>query len=450
MSRTLTEAALSTENARKSLPEGTHWRGLNADVHLGYRKQKRGGKWLVRWYQGEQKYKQETFGTADDGKLLADGVNCFSYEQAKAEAARIVSLARADELASIDGPAPTIRIAVEEYASARDERETAQQRGKRGRGDARQRLTKHVLSAPVANIALHALAELDLVRWRAALPKGLAESTVRRVVNDFKAALNAAAVKYRSRLPAELAVIIKNGFASKFAETPTARDKSALPDGDIRRILIATAAIDTRDGWDGDLLRMVAVLAATGARFSQVSRMMVGDVQLAQSRLMVPTSRKGRGTKKASHIATRVGDDVLETLRPAVAGRRAKDPLLERWRHKQSKGSGSQGPQWVRDKRGPWLNATELTRPWQAIITAAGLPADVVPYALRHSSIVRQLRTGLPVRLVAALHDTSTIMIESHYSAAIIDALDALSAGAVVPLMPPVEDNVRQLRGPVR
>ncbi|ODT22162.1 MAG: hypothetical protein ABS35_15515 [Kaistia sp. SCN 65-12] len=447
MSRTLVEAALSTENARKALPEGTHWRGINADVHLGYRKQKRGGKWLVRWYQGAQKYKQETIGTADDGKLQADGVTCLNYEQAKGQAVRVVSLRRADELASIDGPAPTVKSAVEVYLVARDARERSRQAGEVGlRGDARQRLTKHVLSAPVAGVALHSLTESDLEKWRAALPMNLATTTVRRIVNDFKAALNAAAVKNRARLPAEISVVIKNGLMTEGAETPTARDKSALPDGDIRRILIAAADIDARDGWDGDLLRIVGVLAATGARFGQVSRMLVGDVQLSQSRLMVPTSRKGRGAKKASHVATRVGEDVLETLRPAVAGRRAKETLLERWRHKQTARTDTQGPKWVRDKRGPWANAAELARPWLEIVTAAGLPADVVPYALRHSSIVRQLRNGLPVRLVAALHDTSTRMIESHYSAAIIDALDELSAGAVVPLMPAATDNVRRLR----
>jgi hypothetical protein len=36
--------------------------------------------------------------------------------------------------------------------------------------------------------------------------------------------------------------------------------------------------------------------------------------------------------------------------------------------------------------------------------------------ALRHSSIVRQLLVGLPVRVVAANHDTSVIMIERTYS----------------------------------
>ena len=125
MSKTLTEAALSTPNARKGLPEGNHWRGLNADVHLGYRKQKRGGRWLVRWYRGDQKYKQTTIGTADDGKLEANGVDCLSFEQAKTKAARVVSQARADEIASVDGPAPTVALAVQAYIEAQDAREKA-------------------------------------------------------------------------------------------------------------------------------------------------------------------------------------------------------------------------------------------------------------------------------------------------------------------------------------
>jgi hypothetical protein len=37
-------------------------------------------------------------------------------------------------------------------------------------------------------------------------------------------------------------------------------------------------------------------------------------------------------------------------------------------------------------------------------------------YALRHSSIVRQLLAGVPVRIVAAGHDTSVKMIEHTYS----------------------------------
>jgi hypothetical protein len=69
-----------------------------------------------------------------------------------------------------------------------------------------------------------------------------------------------------------------------------------------------------------------------------------------------------------------------------------------------------------------------LTRPWPAIVSRAGLAAGTIPYALPHSSIVRGLRAGLPVRLAVALHDASSAMIERHYAAFIVDAMDELAA----------------------
>ena len=55
-------------------------------------------------------------------------------------------------------------------------------------------------------------------------------------------------------------------------------------------------------------------------------------------------------------------------------------------------------------------------------------------YALRHSSIVRGLRAGLPIRLVAALHDTSSAMIEAHYAAYIVDVTEDLARRASLSL----------------
>ncbi|MGI6854347.1 tyrosine-type recombinase/integrase [Mesorhizobium sp. 1B3] len=444
MSKTLTEAAVSTRNARSKLSKGVHWRGLNADVHLGYRKGKRAGRWLVRWYVGNQKYQQETIGAADDA-LEADGKDCLTFDQAKARALETVKDRKAEARASEDGPAATVRSVVEAYIGAREAREESQTGEAPKKRDAKNRLTKHVLSAEIAEIALHALTETDLEKWKSGLSTNLAQDTVQRLINDFKAALNAGALKHRKNLAAEIPLVIKNGLKAGEASAPTARDKQALPDAEIRRIIQAAREVDEAEGWEGDLLRLVVLLAATGGRFSQARRNCVADVQAAQGRLMMPVSRKGRGKKKVSHIAVRVGEDVIAELRPAIAGRRGAEPLLERWRHKQVPGANGR-PQWVRDRRGPWLNASELTRPWQQIIEKAGLSADVVPYALRHSSIVRQLRAGLPVRLVAALHDTSSEMIEAHYAAAIVDALDSLAAGAVVPLVDPDERKVIPLR----
>ncbi len=139
--------------------------------------------------------------------------------------------------------------------------------------------------------------------------------------------------------------------------------------------------------------------------------------------------------------------DVLARLRPLVAGRRGHERLLLRWHHRQEAGDKAMGklPTWVRTERRPWATASELARPWRAALKAAELPADLVPYSLRHSSIVRGLRAGLPVRLVAAAHDTSVAMIEKHYGAFIVDAAEDLLRRAAVPLAPPAAVEVRDL-----
>ena len=61
MSKTLTEAQITTAKARSRLELGVHWRRLDAEAHLGYRKGKRGGVWLVRWRNHHEggNYKQE-------------------------------------------------------------------------------------------------------------------------------------------------------------------------------------------------------------------------------------------------------------------------------------------------------------------------------------------------------------------------------------------------------
>ena len=232
---------------------------------------------------------------------------------------------------------PTVRSAVEAYVGMRDARERAQDRP---RGDAKNRLARHVLADDIAELPLHELTEAHLVRWTERRPSQLSPSTVRRITNDLKAALNMAAKKHRAQLPAEMATIIKHGLAIMEASSPEARDGAALSDADVRRVIEAAREVDAEGGWEGDLFRLVLTLASTGARFSQVARLRVADLQVTQGRIMVPTSRKGRGVKKLSHIGVRVGDDVIEALRPAVAGRHGNELLLQRWRHRQVKGDG--------------------------------------------------------------------------------------------------------------
>jgi len=438
MAKRVREVALSTRTARLRLAprHQPYFRLLVDGLHLGYRRsavQGRAGAWLARRYRSAGRYETRHLGAADDTPdVPADGVAVLTFDQAQAAAREWFRQQLAAERAlRAAEEAPTVRRAVESYVAARKARHPEAGR------DAELRLTHHVLAAPVADLPLLALTEADLHRWRGALRRGgrgaraeappLAPATLARLLNDLRAALTAAARK--AKAPADVFTTIKEGLRAP--EKPDrARPKQVLSDADVRRLVQAAQA------QDADFGALVLVLAATGARLNQVARLTVADFQPEARRLMVPASRKGKGEKQVTHIAVPLPDDVVAALRSLAAGRAGYEPLLLRWHHRQVKGDKATGaaPRWERVDRRPWGDAAHLVRPWRAALKAAGLPANLVPYCLRHSSIVRGLRAGLPVRLVAAAHDTSAAMVEKHYGAFIVDATEDLLRRAVVSL----------------
>ena len=105
-------------------------------------------------------------------------------------------------------------------------------------------------------------------------------------------------------------------------------------------------------------------------------------------------------------------------LRGVVAGRTGSNPLL------------------VKPSGAPW-NKSDHSRLFRRATKGAGQdPSEVTIYALRHSSIVRQLLAGVPVRVVAANHDTSVTMLERTYSRHIGDHSDALARAALLDTTP--------------
>ena len=98
--------------------------------------------------------------------------------------------------------------------------------------------------------------------------------------------------------------------------------REVLDADQVRRIIAASIALEE------DFGRLVVLLAATGARFSQLARMSVGDVQAEHSRLMIPQSFKGR-KRQLQYIRVQVGADTLAALRPVTEGRALSAPLLE-------------------------------------------------------------------------------------------------------------------------
>ena len=114
MSKTLTEAQVTTAKARSRLELGVHWRRLDAEAHLGYRKGKQGGIWFVRWRNHHEggNYKQVPVGVANDiNDKPADGI--LTFGQAVRTAREAVARARTEAASQAAGPAPTVRSAVE-------------------------------------------------------------------------------------------------------------------------------------------------------------------------------------------------------------------------------------------------------------------------------------------------------------------------------------------------
>ena len=429
MGRRLKEETITTRTARLGLASGLYWRSLDPDVHLGYRKGKRTGSWIVRWRNGTG-YRQAPLATADD-IFEADGAKVLSYGQATTACRVHVASSRADERMASAGPIPTVKTACQAYSAGIETRQPTL--GGKPSKISRSRLQTHVLADMIlGGMDLHALKSSHIQDWKTRLrEKQLAETTVRRIANDFRAALNAAGVSHRAVLPLEFSTEMQDGFRITNNDPVAESDRPniILSDDDVRGVIVAAKQIDDECGWDGHLHQLVTGLAATGARYSQIARVAVSDFQPTLNRILIPSSNKGRGNRKRPPIAIRIGDDVISKLASQSRGRHASDLLFKRWAYKRTAGI-----KWEKEKLRGWL-PSELTKPFAAIATRAGLSEDVTAYSLRHSSIVRGLRANLPVRLVAAIHDTSSDMIEKYYSAFIVDALGAAAAAAIIPLI---------------
>ena len=357
MAKTLVEAQITTAKARSRLELGVHWRRLDAEAHLGYRKGKRSGAWFVRWrnHHDGANYKQSPVGIANDvNDKPAEGT--LTFEQAVTQAREHVTRSRTEAAAQAAGPVPTVRTAVETYIKERNARDS-RRAGREVRSDAGHRLRRYVLgqeergsqeaveAASLAAIYLHALQEDDLLTWREDLPVELKATTKQRLMNDLKAGLIAAWPRLsteQKKLNPTFLSIVKDGFKAERIddddEVSVARDNQILTDAQVGTLLRAAREIDGEHGFEGDLYRIVVCLAATGARFAQVRRMRVSDAQRKEQRLMVPGSYKGRGGNGGS-VPVPVGKDVIDVLLPALLGRPREAPLFERWSHEQEAGS---------------------------------------------------------------------------------------------------------------
>jgi hypothetical protein len=156
---------------------------------------------------------------------------------------------------------------------------------------------------------------------------------------------------------------------------------------------------------------LVAVIAAVGARLSQVARLRVIDLEANRPdcRVQMPCSKKGR-TRKMMHAPVPIPRWLADLLVRECEGRGPEEPLLRR----------ADGAPWPFGYR---ARHQDLLR---AAAGGAKLDPTLTLYWLRHSSIKRSLLAGTPIAITAKLHDTSVKMVEAHYGRFVLDLADQI------------------------
>jgi hypothetical protein len=394
MARRVRSTDLETRSGRLrlSIRKKPYAAKIMRGVHLLYRRNKTAGTWAVRVVRGDEDW-TERLGTADDYDE-ADGKNVLTYWQAQDRARE---QARVGKAMGDD----TIKARVEQYKT---------DLVNRGHDPKNASRVLFHLSAKLANkVVTGSSLSDDLAAFRDEVAKKVKPATFDRITNAFKAALNGAADREPERITAR---------PWKTALKAIGRDeeeaRNVILDDPDRRTLRGAAY---RNSNEFGLL--IDVLDETGSRPSQVVRLQSDDVQAdfidpktkkRQPRLMMPVSRKGSGKKKITHRPVPITESLAERLKGRTG------VLLKRADGK------------------PWAEIN-LAHHFADVMEGVGFnnPAKVTMYALRHTSIVRQLMANVPVRVVAALHDTSVVMIERNYSRRIADHADEL-ARATLPV----------------
>ena len=396
MARHTRASNLESRSARLKLPVAKKpvFTKIGDGVGLGYRRNRTAGTWIVRAANGKGANWTKAFATADDFQE-ADGGTLMNFWQAQ-DRARVLASGGKNH-GTDDSKLVNIKQALDRYdvdlkARAGDTANVAR---------VRLHLPERLINKTVA-----LLTSSDLRQWRDALfEKGLAPASINRSSTAFKAALNLAATL-------DERIVNHRAWQKGLATIPDAAEARnvIVADGDILKIIDGAYQVGAEFGL------LVELGAVTGARPSQLGRVEVQDVQdnRTDPRIMMPSSRKGRGNKKILRQPVPIPASLAKRLQQLADDLPLNAPLLR-------KPSG-----------GPWKRA-DHTRLFARAVRNAGLDSvEITIYALRHSNIVRQLLSRVPTRVVAVNHDTSVAMIEKNYSRYISDHSDAITRAVLL------------------
>ncbi len=426
MARTVRDQNLETRSARGRLKPSPkpYYRTIDPGLHLGYRKGKSGGRWVVRWYVGDQDYKTATVANADD-VTDADGVAILNFAQAQGVAREM--RARAARIAAgmpIDvGPYTVIQCVAEYLAWMEQNRKSAK--------DARYRADALIIPK-LGAIECEKLRAGELRGWlqevanTPARIRGKKGNGPRFRETDDK---DEDAVRRRRASANRTLTILKASLNMAWREGKIASDDAwrrvtPFEQADAARVryLQIDEARRLINACEPEFRDLVRTALATGARYSELANLRVGDFNPDAGTVHVRASKSGKGR----HIVL------------AQEGIRQFDALC----------AGRAAVEWILVKRdgSKWLKSHQ-TRPMREACVGAGIAPLASFHTLRHSYASLSIMAGAPLLVVAInLGHSDTRMVEKHYGHLAADYV-AREIRKAAPRFDLPETNVVPLRG---
>ncbi len=394
MARTVRDSKLQTRTSRDELVARgkPYWLTLHEGLHLGYRKGKRGGRWVIRLYSGDGDYITKTIGTADDASD-ADGLTVFDFRQAQ-DIAREQSTELVAQKKGVRLGNYTVENALEDYFIGRD--------GKKRNIDLDKGRAAIYITPIIGNRPINDLTKKELEKWRDQIsvmpgvkrngkPKLMPsfeteeeseeylrkrKDSANRIINILKAALNSAFEDSDTNVSRDTAWRKLKNF-----KTTTKARVRYLDIAEVTRLLNAA---------QGDFRTLVRGALLTGARYGDLAAMDVGDY-LPDSGLIMSSN-----SKASRPHAVYLTDEGVDFFEQTTAGRKKSEPMFihgdRRWR----KG--------------------EQTRPMREAIQAARIDPPIGLHGLRHTYASHAIMGGVPPMVIAEnLGHKDTRMIEKHY-----------------------------------
>lgn len=401
MARKVKDKALDSKASRRDLKARgrPYWRPIEKGVHLGYRRLKgQAGSWCVRHYVGDQDYKVEGIGTADD-LSDADGVQVLTYWQA-VDKVRELRKQRAHDAAGISKPL-TVAAAWDEYIAflKADGRPDTAIRDAQGQYDA-------FIGPKLGAIEVAKLATKKLKDWRDGLAEAAPRLRTRKGeeqkyremaddddADDVKRARRSSANRTWTLLRAAL----NHAFATGEVASDIAwRKVRPFKNVDRARVRYLTLAECKRliNACDPDFRKLVQAALLTGARYGGLAKLTVADFNPDAGTLRV-TTRKGDGSIKVFHV--HLTDEGSRSFKQMCTGKASTDRIF------------------VKDDGDAWGKSHQ-----QRPITEASERAKISPPAnfnvTRHTYASHSVMNGVPLMVVAKnLGHADTRMVEKHY-----------------------------------